>query len=229
MDLLLHRYVIKADCPTATGNVAVNLRNREKAIKEAKYGPLNPAEPNTEFWNAKAERWEVSVAEAKKSVCGNCAAFIQTPEMLECIKNGLAEGDTDENAWDTVRAGRLGYCEAFDFKCASSRTCDAWISGGPVTKNRKGLENKVKEHNESVGDAKGKRTSLGVLQQVFNRGVGAYRTNPSSVRPNVNSEEQWAMGRVNGFLHALRTGRFKRKAYDTDLLPKEHPLSSKKD
>jgi hypothetical protein len=32
-----------------------------------------------------------------------------------------------------VDAGDLGYCEAFDFKCAASRTCDAWIAGGPVT------------------------------------------------------------------------------------------------
>jgi hypothetical protein len=27
----------------------------------------------------------------------------------------------------------LGYCEAFDFKCAASRTCDAWVVGGPIT------------------------------------------------------------------------------------------------
>ena len=125
--------VIKAACPTATKNVTTNLKNREKAIKTAAYGPLNPEEANTEFWDTKAKRWEVTIAEAKKSRCGNCAAFIQTPEMLDCIKDGLAAGDTDtNNAWDTVKAGNLGYCEAFDFKCASSRTCDAWISGGPI-------------------------------------------------------------------------------------------------
>ncbi len=95
--------------------------------------------------------------------------------------------------------------------------------------SEKALQRKAEEHNAEVGDVAGKRTSASVLQQVYNRGVGAYRTNPSSVRPNVNSEQQWAMGRVNGFLHALRNGRFKRKAYDTDLLPKEHPLSSKGD
>ncbi len=89
------------------------------------------------------------------------------------------------------------------------------------------LQDKAKEHNEAVGDAKGKRTTAGVLMQVYRRGVGAYRTNPSSVRPNVTGKEQWAMGRVNGFLHALRNGRFKRGAYDTDLLPDAHPLSSK--
>jgi hypothetical protein len=36
-------------------------------------------------------------------------------------------------AWDVTEAGELGYCEAFDFKCASARTCRAWIVGGPVT------------------------------------------------------------------------------------------------
>jgi hypothetical protein len=131
-----HAYIYqitKATCPTATKNVATNLKNREKAIKDAAYGPLNPAELNGEFWDEKAKRWEVTVPEAKKSKCGNCAAFIQTPEMLNCIKDGLAAGDSSkENSWDVISAGNLGYCEAFDFKCASSRTCDAWIAGGPV-------------------------------------------------------------------------------------------------
>lgn len=129
-----HIYTItKATCPTATQNIAVNLAHRAKAIKTADYGPLNPAEPNTDFWQKKADNWDVSIAEAKKSRCGNCAAFIQTKEMLACIDKGLAAGDSSkENAWDTVNAGNLGYCEAFDFKCASSRTCDAWITGGPV-------------------------------------------------------------------------------------------------
>jgi hypothetical protein len=120
-------------CPIATQDVAANLKNREKAIKTAAYGPLNPAEPNTDFWAAKGKRWDLPIVDAKKSLCGNCAAFIQTPEMLACIESGLATGDP-KGAWDTVKAGKLGYCEAFDFKCAASRTCDAWISGGPVTK-----------------------------------------------------------------------------------------------
>ena len=34
------------------------------------------------------------------------------------------------------------------------------------------------------------------LQTIYNKGVGAYKTNPRSVRPNVKSEEQWAMARV---------------------------------
>ena len=90
---------------------------------------------------------------------------------------------------------------------------------------RKILTNKVKEHNE--GSPK-HRTNLRTLVAVFDRGVGAYRTNPGSVRGNVTSADQWGIARVNGFLHALRTGKFKRKPYDTDLLPSSHPLSSKK-
>ncbi len=92
---------------------------------------------------------------------------------------------------------------------------------------RETLKEKAEEHNEEVGDAKSKRTNTRTLVAVFERGIGAYRQNPSSVRPTVSGAEQWAYARVNGFLHALKTGKFKRKPYDTDLLPEGHPLSSK--
>jgi len=71
------------------------------------------------------------------------------------------------------------------------------------------------------------RITVGALRQVYNRGIGAYRTNPSSVRGNVASAEQWAMGRVNAFMAGLR-GRFPRKPFDLDLFPKGHPRSTKK-
>jgi len=90
---------------------------------------------------------------------------------------------------------------------------------------RKILRDKVTKHN--AGNPKF-RTTTGTLAKVFNRGVGAYRTNPGSVRGNVRSADQWALARVNGFLRALRTGRFKRKPYDTDLLPSGHPSKSSK-
>ena len=88
------------------------------------------------------------------------------------------------------------------------------------------LEDKVREHNAEHGD-KG-RVTLSMLEQVYDRGVGAYRTNPESVRPNVNSPERWALARVNVFLQAIRTGKFPSGKFDTDLLPKEHPLSTRK-
>ena len=39
-----------------------------------------------------------------------------------------------------------------------------------------------------------------ILDDVFDRGVGAYKTNPQSVRPSVKSKEQWAFGRVYSFV-----------------------------
>jgi hypothetical protein len=120
-----------ATCPTATKDIATNLKNRQNAIDTAHYGPLNPNEPNEDYWKAKADMFEGDVAEAKKSLCGNCAFFVQTPEILNCIAEGIGGDIKDE--WATIEAGDLGYCEAFDFKCAAKRTCDAWVVGGPIT------------------------------------------------------------------------------------------------
>lgn len=92
----------------------------------------------------------------------------------------------------------------------------------------KALKKKADDHNDSVS-AKSKKTSLGTLKKVFNRGVGAYNTNPSSVRPSVSSPDQWAMARVNSYLFALKNGKYKGGKHDTDLLPEGHPMSSKKE
>lgn len=67
---------------------------------------------------------------------------------------------------------------------------------------------------------------MNILQEVYNRGIGAYRTNYISVRmkntfeKNVNappsqklSKEQWAMARVYSFLDG-------NKKHDTDLQQK---------
>jgi hypothetical protein len=125
---------VEGNCPEATQDIAVNLENRGHAIKVAKYGPMNPNEPNDEFWQQKSDNFGTSAEEAKKSLCGNCVMFIRTPSMLNCISTGLQAGDSSStNAWDAIDAAELGYCEAFDFKCASSRTCDAWVVGGPIT------------------------------------------------------------------------------------------------
>jgi len=43
------------------------------------------------------------------------------------------------------------------------------------------------------------------LKEVFNRGVGAYHTNPQSVRKNVSSPEQWAYARVYSFVMKRKT------------------------
>jgi hypothetical protein len=37
---------------------------------------------------------------------------------------------------------------------------------------------------------------LSGLKVIFNKGVGAYKTNPASVRPTVKSPEQWGVARI---------------------------------
>ena len=34
------------------------------------------------------------------------------------------------------------------------------------------------------------------LETIFNKGIGAFKTNPASVRPQVKSAEQWAQARI---------------------------------
>jgi len=43
------------------------------------------------------------------------------------------------------------------------------------------------------------------LDEVFDKGLGAYSSNPGSVRPQVNSAEQWAYGRVYSFVMRRKT------------------------
>jgi len=97
-------------------------------------------------------------------------------------------------------------------------------------KVREALKDKVKDHNDKYGDKPSKRVNLRMLSAVFRRGVGAYNSNPPSRadRPTVTGADQWAYARVNTFLRAVRSGRFSGGKFDTDLLPKGHPLSTKK-
>src|SRR6056300_107438 len=92
-------------------------------------------------------------------------------------------------------------------------------------KVKKVLQKKVKDHN--AGSSKYKVT-YGKLAIIFRRGVGAYRTNPASVRGNVSSATQWGIARVNAWLKGLK-GSFPRKPFDTDLLPAGHPQKKKQD
>lgn len=119
-----------SECPLPTQDITLNLKNRAKAITAAKYGPENPALPNTPFWQRKADTWDVTVDDAKQSLCGNCAAFNVSDDIKECIAQGIGN---EADPWGTIKLAELGYCEIFDFKCAASRTCDAWVVGGPNT------------------------------------------------------------------------------------------------
>jgi hypothetical protein len=119
-------------CPPATQDITINLNNRQKAINEYGYGPLNPDLPNNKFWMKKVNEWNLdSMEEAQSSLCGNCAAFDIRQETLDCIAQGI-DSDSPEDAEGVIDAGDLGYCKFLKFKCASRRTCDAWVTGGPL-------------------------------------------------------------------------------------------------
>ena len=127
-----------AVCPTATRDVRINIKNRNHAFRKYGYGPPNPNEPNEAFWLKKAKMYNAPTTAIKNMRCGNCAAFIQTPKMMQCIINGLEKDENEgELSYDEefVAAADLGYCDLFQFTCASARTCDAWKSGGPITKD----------------------------------------------------------------------------------------------
>lgn len=57
----------------------------------------------------------------------------------------------------------------------------------------------------------------GILKIVFARGVGAYRTNPASVRPHIKSEDEWGQARVYSFVNKIESGSALN--HDTDLVP----------
>ena len=132
-DLINLLEAVESGCPPATQNIDLNLKNRQKAIEEYHYGPLNPNEPNEEYWAELADKWNTDDIESvKQNRCGNCAAFDITEKMLDCIARGIG-GEPGSDPHDTIDAGHLGYCKFLKFKCAAKRTCDAWVEGGPVT------------------------------------------------------------------------------------------------
>ena len=86
-------------CPLPTKDADLNAENKQKATDEAAYG---------------------SAVDSSR-ICGNCAAYNQTEEMLECI------GDD---------SGDVGYCQFWKFVCASEKWCESWAEGGPITSDK---------------------------------------------------------------------------------------------
>jgi hypothetical protein len=123
------------ECPIVCSDIQLNLKNRDWAFKNVGYGPANPESPE-DFWQIRAKEWATSPKNAQTMKCGNCSAFIQTPEMMKCIVDGIQgeESDNETYANEVVASAELGYCELFEFKCAADRTCSAWLVGGPITK-----------------------------------------------------------------------------------------------
>ena len=54
----------------------------------------------------------------------------------------------------------------------------------------------LSQSNSLVQIAKLSGYRISGIRTIFKKGIGAYKTNPGSVRPNVTSPEQWAYARV---------------------------------
>ena len=126
---------VEKGCPIATHDIDVNLKNRQAAIDKYHYGPANPKEPGN-YWKEAADRWNVTEKIAKTMLCENCGAFDVSDDMRRCIEDGI-RGDDEKiaDARAPIDLADLGYCTFLKFKCAGTRTCSAWITGGPIVKD----------------------------------------------------------------------------------------------
>lgn len=89
----------------------------------------------------------------------------------------------------------------------------------PKSKATLAYENKFSESDPLRGKSKKSGISYGILKEVYNRGMAAWR---SGHRPGV-APQQWALGRVNSFI----TGVGKARKADADLWQK-HTKRTKK-
>lgn len=90
-----------ARCPLPTQDPVLNAKNKEIAVEMANY--RDPSEDGSLV---------------SGEVCGTCASYNQTDDVLDCI------GD---------ESGALGYCQLLKFMCSSDYVCDKWATGGPIT------------------------------------------------------------------------------------------------
>ena len=112
-----------ASCPMATQDSDLNSKNRLNAKIRLMYGPF-PDSPS-DFWQKLANKWGVSLPVAKSRVCGNCVAYDQSPRMKKCMN---------------TTSNNVGYCWMHHFKCKSTRTCQTWVAGGPITSDKVSFE-----------------------------------------------------------------------------------------
>lgn len=191
-------------------------------------------------WRSEGEKGGTDVAVARARQLVNRQEL--SPETVRRMHSFFSRHEVDKEA-EGFRPGEDGYPSPGRVSWAAwgGNPGQSWARGKAASLDRidgeeraedvtdsaaKGIANKVEEHNEEYGDIPSKRVTVRMLTAVFRRGIGAYKTNPESVRPTVTSPEQWAFARINSFLYAVRNGRFRSGKHDTDLLPDGHPMKT---
>jgi hypothetical protein len=97
-DTEVDKYDSEKNCPIAIVDEEANAKGKAEAVSKAKYGEAT-----------------------SKRMCGNCGAYNQTENIMDCIEEEFDEEDG------------LGYCQIFKFVCSSENTCNRWVKGGPIT------------------------------------------------------------------------------------------------
>ena len=228
--------------PAAGDNEAVNLRNSQWELFDLRYAENLRTEYPT-IWrkggnvrgNSQYEKLAPIVRRGGRMAPRNATeegairlreawvarhrADFRLPGVVAQVK-WLAVGDRGEAYMKELLDAEKA---KVDEKRAAARAVLAGLDDGVQDT----LRGKAREHNAEVDNDPDRSTTAEVLAQVWQRGIGAYNTNPESVRPTVSSAEQWAFARVESFLFLLRTGEPRGKApHDTDLLPEGHPYST---
>ena len=108
----------------------VNVANHLLAIQYEALGPIDPREPNPEFWAAKVEKWQVLEGEARTRLCMNCAHYDNSPEIVEYMQNTWTPIKLQELPIDPAPVDIPGdlsaCCTRWLITCTAMRTCDAW-------------------------------------------------------------------------------------------------------
>jgi hypothetical protein len=118
-------------CPVGTMYSEVNLQNHIFALELGEYGPADPRQPNTEFWQNKMKIWDVNEGTAIMRVCTSCHFADKTAEMQDCIIEGpggeFKESDLPLNpVWAEIDGLPYYYCTRWNMTINPLRTCNGW-------------------------------------------------------------------------------------------------------
>ena len=124
-------------CPPALVDSKINVANHLKSIKEVGLGPIDPRQPNMDFWMDKGKKWGISEGDARSRLCLNCEHYLSTKEIVDCINNGSAKFFKASNLpikpqLADVESKPVAYCVTRHITCSPTRTCDEQEMGGPI-------------------------------------------------------------------------------------------------
>jgi len=103
---------------TARENMVV----MKKLVKDWGLGPSKAYDNNignNSFWKMLADKWYISLEEARRRSCASCEYGRITPEYLKAMEH------VPYNRFDRDGGIRV-WCDKFDFICHATRCCSAW-------------------------------------------------------------------------------------------------------